>query len=233
MPYGKALLARYYKFAELDEFLAQTLKEAGYGGSELEKLPLGYRLHVFVVRPGLVIGRKGLGIKDLTDILSQRFGLDNLTINVEEVTNPDLNPRIVASRIASMAERGMAFRRAANMAMNSIMRAGALGCIIVIRGKLRSERSHFERYTAGVVPVSGYTSKVVVKQAVTSVLLKMGLYGINVRIAYRDVLPPEFELKKQQQQQQPQPQPQSQSQQQENKQPQQEAEKPQPKPEPS
>ncbi len=197
LPYGKALLARYYKFAELDEFLAETLKEAGYGGAELEKLPLGYRLHVYVVRPGLVIGRKGLGIKDLTDMLSQRFGLENLSITVEEVSNPDLNPRIVASRIASMAERGMAFRRAANMAMNSIMRAGAMGCIIVIRGKLRSERSHFERYTAGVVPVSGYTSKVVVKQAVTSVLLKMGLYGINVRIAYRDVLPPEFELKKQ------------------------------------
>lgn len=196
MPYGKALLAKYYKFAELDEFLAETLKEAGYGGAELEKLPLGYRLHVYVVRPGLVIGRKGMGIRDLTDMLSQKFGLENLTINVEEVTNPDLNPRIVASRIASMAERGMAFRRAANMALNNIMRAGAEGCIIVIRGKLRSERSHFERYTAGVVPVSGYTSKVVVKQAVTSVLLKMGLYGINVRIAYKDVLPPEFELKK-------------------------------------
>lgn len=201
MPYGKALLSRYYKSAELDEFLFETLKEAGYGGAELEKLPLGYRLHISVVRPGLVIGRKGLGIKDLTDMLSQRFGLENLTINVEEVQNPDLNPRIVASRIASMAERGMAFRRAANMAVNSIMKAGALGCIIIIRGKLRSERSHFERYSAGIVPVSGYTSKIVVKQAVTSVLLKMGLYGIKVKIAYKNVLPPEFELKQVQQQQ--------------------------------
>lgn len=196
MPHGKALLSKFYKFAELDEFLETALKEAGYGGCELEKLPLGYRLNVFVVRPGLVIGRKGVGIRDLTDRLSQTFGLENLSINVVEVTQPDLNPRTVAARIASMAERGMAFRRAANMAMAGIMRAGAMGCIITIRGKLRSERSHFERYVSGVVPLSGNTSKVMVNTAVTSVLLKMGLYGINVKIAYKDVLPPEFELKK-------------------------------------
>jgi small subunit ribosomal protein S3 len=196
MPYGKALLAKYYKFAELDEYLSEVLKDAGFGGSELEKLPLGYRLNLYVVRPGLVIGRKGVGIRELTDTLIQRFGLENLSVNVVEVTEPDLNPRIVAARLASMAEKGMAFRRAANMAMNSVMRAGAMGVIITVRGKLRSERSHFERYVAGVVPLSGNTAKIMVQSAVTSVLLKMGLYGINVRIAYRDVLPAEFELKK-------------------------------------
>ncbi|MEM3267738.1 MAG: KH domain-containing protein, partial [Conexivisphaerales archaeon] len=75
MPYGKLLLSKFYKFAELDEYLEKVLKEAGYGGAELEKLPLGYRLNILVVRPGLVIGRKGVGIRELTDSLSKRFGL--------------------------------------------------------------------------------------------------------------------------------------------------------------
>ncbi|MDG6929094.1 MAG: 30S ribosomal protein S3 [Nitrososphaerota archaeon] len=199
MPYGKLVVAKLYKSAELDEYLEEALKAAGYGGAELEKLPLGYRLNLFVVRPGLAIGRKGTGIRALTENLSQKFGLDNLTVNVEEITEPDMNPRVVAQRIASMAERGMAFRRAASITMNNVMRAGAMGCIIAVRGKLRSERSHFERYVNGVVPISGHQKDIVVRSAVSSVLLKMGLYGISVKISYKDAMPPEFELKKQEQ----------------------------------
>jgi small subunit ribosomal protein S3 len=74
------------------------------------------------------------------------------------------------------------------------MNAGALGAEITISGKLRSERAHFEKYTMGIVPKSGEVAKRVVKEAVAHVLLKMGLYGIKVKIAYKDAIPPEFEL---------------------------------------
>lgn len=189
----KLILKRSFSYAEIDEFLEKRLAEAGYAGMELEKLPLGYRLNVTVVKPGLVIGRKGMGIRDLTDDLSSRFKLENLSINVVEVTNPDLNPRIVAARIASMAQRGMAFRRATLVALASVMRAGAMGCEITVRGKLRSERAHFERHIQGIVPKSGHMKDLIVSKAVTDVLLKMGLYGIQVSISYKDAVSPEFE----------------------------------------
>jgi small subunit ribosomal protein S3 len=192
----KVILQRSYSYAEIDEFLEKRLTEAGYAGMEMEKLPLGYRLNISVVKPGLVIGRKGMGIRELTDTLAARFKLENLSINVVEVTSPDLNPRIVAARIASMAQRGMAFRRATLVALASVMRAGAMGCEITVRGKLRSERAHFERHIQGIVPKSGHMTKTIVSKAVTDVLLKMGLYGIQVSIAYKDAIPPEFEAVK-------------------------------------
>jgi small subunit ribosomal protein S3 len=189
----KLILKRSFSNAEIDEFLERRLAEAGYAGMDMEKLPLGYRLNVTVVKPGLVIGRKGMGIRDLTDELSSRFKLENLSINVVEVTNPDLNPRIVAARIASMAQRGMAFRRAIMVALAGVMRAGAMGCEITVRGKLRSERAHHERHVQGIIPKSGNMTDLVVAKAVTDVLLKMGLYGIQVSIAFRDAVPPDFE----------------------------------------
>ena len=189
----KLILKKSFSYAEIDEFLEKRLTEAGYAGMEMEKLPLGFRLNISVVKPGLVIGRKGMGIRDLTDDLSNRFKLENLSINVVEVSNPDLNPRIVAARIASMAQRGMAFRRCILVALGSVMRAGAMGCEITVRGKLRSERAHFERHIQGIVPKSGQMTELVVAKAVTDVLLKMGLYGIQVNIAYKDAISPEFE----------------------------------------
>lgn len=190
----KNVMKNYYRNMELDEFLAGELAEAGYGGVDVQKTPVGTRITLYITRPGLVIGRKGMGIKDLTSKLETRFGLANPQISVLEVEIPELNPRIMANRASQQITRGTAFRRAAFWTLNTIMNAGALGAEITISGKLRSERAHFEKYTMGIVPKSGEVAKRVVKEAVAHVLLKMGLYGIKVKIAYKDAIPPEFEL---------------------------------------
>lgn len=190
----KRVMKNFYRNMELDEFLANQLADAGYGGVDVQKTPVGTRITLYVTRPGLVIGRKGMGIKDLTDKLEKRFGLSNPQISVLEVEIPELNPRIIANRVSQLITRGTAFRRAALWALNTIMNAGALGAEIVISGKLRSERSHFEKYTTGVVPKSGETADRIVKEAVAHVLLKMGLYGIKIKIAYKNAIPPEFEI---------------------------------------
>lgn len=190
----KNVMKNYYRNMELDEFLAKELADAGYGGVDVQKTPVGTRITLYITRPGLVIGRKGMGIKDLTEKLENRFELSNPQISVLEVEIPELNPRIMANRAAQQITRGTAFRRAAFWTLNTIMSGGALGAEITISGKLRSERSHFEKYSMGIVPKSGDVAKRVVKEAVTHVLLKMGLYGIKVKIAYKDAIPPEVEL---------------------------------------
>jgi small subunit ribosomal protein S3 len=75
------------------------------------------------------------------------------------------------------------------------MNAGAAGVEISVAGKLRSDRSHGEKYRAGIVPKSGDTAERSVSRATTDVLLKLGLYGIQVKIALRDALPPDFQFK--------------------------------------
>ena len=190
----KSLLSMHRTYAELDEFLEKALKEAGYAGVDVQKNPVGSRITVFVTRPGLAIGRRGTGIKELTERVAAKFPLPNPQIAVSEVEAPELNPRIMASRISQIVARGTAFRRAANWTMNSIMAAGAAGVEIGVAGKLRSDRSHKEKYRMGVVPKSGEASTRVVREATTDVLLKLGLYGIKVKIALKDAVPPMVEF---------------------------------------
>src|ERR687884_1370616 len=191
----KNVINNNFRNMELNEFLAQSLKDAGYGGVEVQKTPVGARITVYVTRPGLVIGRKGTGIKDLMAKLEQKFGLQNPQISVLEVTTPELNPNIMCNRIAQLIERGTAFRRAGMWALNTVMNAGALGVEVTISGKLRTERAHFEKHTVGIVPKSGEISDKIVKTGISHVLTKMGLMGIQLRIASKVALPQEFEFK--------------------------------------
>jgi len=78
--------------------------------------------------------------------------------------------------------------------MTTIMEAGAMGCEIAVAGKLRSDRAHKEKYRMGVVPKSGETADQTVRSATTDVLLKLGLFGIKVKIAIPDALPPPIEF---------------------------------------
>jgi small subunit ribosomal protein S3 len=191
----RSILSTSRAYAELDEFFEKQLKDAGYGGLEIQNSPVGVTLKVYVARPGLAIGRRGTGIKDLTDKVAAKFKLPNPQIAVTEVENPELNARIMAARIAQIASRGTAFRRAAMWSVNNIMNAGAAGVEISVAGKLRSDRSHGEKYRAGIVPKSGETAARSVNEATTDVLLKLGLFGIKVKIALKDALPPDFEFK--------------------------------------
>lgn len=191
----KKVMNKFARNAEMDEFLEKQLHDSGYGGVDIMTSPVGTRITLYVQRPGLVIGRRGIGIRDLTEKMEKKFSLPNPQISVVEETEPELNPRIVASRIAQTVIRGTAFRRASIWALNSIMNAGAMGAEITIAGKLRSERAHFEKYRAGVVPKSGETAEQIVRRATTDVLLKMGLFGVQVRIAIKDAIPPEILLK--------------------------------------
>jgi len=79
--------------------------------------------------------------------------------------------------------------------LNTIMNSGALGVEVVISGKLRTERAHFEKHTIGVVPKSGDLAGDIVQIGITHVLTKMGLMGIQLKIASKAAVPQEFEMK--------------------------------------
>jgi len=179
---------------ELNEYLSSSLSEAGYGGAEVQKTPIGTKITLFVIRPGLVILRKGNGTRDLTTKLEQQFDLENAQISVTEVTKPELNPHIMANRIAQLIERGTAFRRASLWTINTIMGAGAMGVEITISGKLRGERAHFEKHSAGTIPKSGKVAEEVVRSSTNSILTKMGLVGIKLKISLKEETHLDFDL---------------------------------------
>ncbi|MGD0329559.1 MAG: 30S ribosomal protein S3 [Nitrososphaeria archaeon] len=191
----KKILVKQLTYVGLDEYLEQELKDAGYGGVQVSEGPLGVKLTLYVTRPGLVIGRRGIGIKDISDKLTSKFNLNNIQISVAEIEVPEANPRVICERIAASMQKGTPFRRTAIWALNQIMNAGALGCEIIISGKIRSERAHYQKFVAGVVPKSGEIARVAVLKGTTSVLLKAGLFGVKVKIALKSRMTPEFQLK--------------------------------------
>jgi len=167
---------------EIDDFLEGELKRAGFSGAEITRTPLGTRVIVYAMKPGMVIGRRGTNVRDLTRILEEKFKLFNPQIAVSEVEVPELNPRIMASRIVEALQRGVHFRRAGFWALNQIMRAGAMGCEVRISGKLTTQRHRFEKYRQGYMPRVGDPAVENVKTAVTSVKMKPGIIGVKVKI---------------------------------------------------
>jgi len=193
----KNLIKDNYNTMLITDYLREEIKEAGFSNVEISKTPTGTKVTLFVTRPGLVIGRKGSNIKPLTEKLESDFGLKNPQIAVEEVTDPELSPSVMCNRMASHLSRGTAFRRATFWTLQQIMQGGAMGVQITISGKLRGDRSAFEKHTAGILPRAGHHAKVIVSEDIAHVRTPMGLIGIRIRIAKKDKLVPEFELKTQ------------------------------------
>jgi small subunit ribosomal protein S3 len=170
------------KKAEIDAYLAGELKKAGYSKVEMTKTPLGTRVVIYAAKPGMVIGRRGQSIRDLTQVFEQTFGMENPQVSVAAIETPDLDPMVVASQVATALQRGIHFRRAAYWALQRVMGAGALGAEVTIRGKLTTERARYERYKDGYLPSVGEPVLKQVKRAVVEVQLKQGLFGVAVRI---------------------------------------------------
>jgi len=191
----KNVIRDNYNAMLLNEFLRKEIKDAGFSKFDITKTPTGSRVTLYVTRPGIVIGKKGFGIKALTQKLETDYGLKNPQIAVEEIAKPELSPSVMCNRMGSHIERGTAFRRATMWTLQQIMDGGAMGVQITVSGKLRGDRSAFEKHTAGILPRSGYHAETIVEEDIAHVQTPMGLIGIRIRIARKDKVIPEFEMK--------------------------------------
>jgi len=191
----KNVLKDNYNMMLLKDYLREKIKDAGFSDVEISKTPTGTRIVLHVTRPGIVIGRKGSGIRELTEKLGSEFGLKNPQISVSEIPKPELAPSVMCNRLASHIERGTAFRRATMWTLQQIMEGGAMGVQITISGKLRGDRSAFEKHSLGVLPRAGHHADVIVAEDIAHVRTPMGLIGIRIRIASKEKVIPEFEFK--------------------------------------
>lgn len=191
----KNVIKDNYNMMLLKDYLRETINDAGFSHAEISKMPTGTRVALYVTKPGIVIGRKGAGIRDLTEKLGTDFGLKSPQITVNEIKKPELSPTVMCNRMASHIERGTAFRRVTTWTLKQIMNSNAMGVQITISGKLRGDRSAFEKHTAGILPRAGHHAEVIVDEDIAHVQTPMGLIGIRIRIARKENFVPEFELK--------------------------------------
>jgi small subunit ribosomal protein S3 len=181
--------------SQIDEFFADELGRAGYGGMEVAKTPMGTQIVLKAEKPGMVIGKGGKNIRKITTQLEERFDLEDPQIDVQEVDEPDLNARIVADRLANALERGWYFRKAGHTTIDRIMDAGALGAEIVLSGKVTGARSRVEKFNRGYIKHNGEPAEDIVDHGQGVAVLKLGTIGVDVKIIPPNAkLPDDFEI---------------------------------------
>ncbi len=189
--------ARWYaeggRYAELlhedlaiRDLIRKEHANAGISEIEIERFPNQVQVTLHTARPGIVIGRKGVTVKEL------RSNLENLTgkkvrVEVEEVENPDINATLVAQNVASQLERRISHSRAMKRAAQQAMRAGAEGIKIMASGRLSgSEMARRDWVREGRVPLQ--TLRADIDYGTAEARTTFGRIGVKVWIYKGEVL---------------------------------------------
>ena len=185
-----------YKGLLLEDFairrlVHKELPQAGIARIEIERFPNQVQVVVFTAKPGIVIGRKGATVKEL------RTKLKDLTdkavkLEVEEITQPDLEAQLVAENISSQLERRISHSRAMKRAVQQAMRQGAEGVRVEASGRLAgSEMARQEKIWEGRVPRN--TIRANLDYGFAEALTTFGRIGVRVWIYKGEVLPTKVE----------------------------------------
>jgi len=174
----------------LREYVINSLGKGKVSKVKIEYAPMGEKIIISTNKPGLIIGRGGEKIEELTKVLKKRFGLENPHIEIDEIMNPEYDAQIMADEIALSLERfgPLRFKVIAYRTLQRIMNAGALGAEIRLSGKLPSSRAKTWRFAQGHLKKTGDSAKVV-DRAQSRAQTKPGTVGVKV-----SVLSPEVKL---------------------------------------
>jgi small subunit ribosomal protein S3 len=171
-----------------DEFTMKERIKEKIGKGKVSRVKIGYtpvgeKITVSTDKPGLIIGRGGEKIEELTKMLKEEFNLENPHIEIDEILVPEFDSQIVADDIALGLERmgPLKFKVIAYRSLQRIMKAGAMGAEIRLSGKLPSSRAKTWRFAQGYLKKTGDSAKVVDK-AQAKAQTKPGTVGVKVSI---------------------------------------------------
>ncbi len=168
----------------VSEYVSKELHFAGIGNVEVRRTPMVTKINVECLNPGKVIGRKGRSIRDLTDKIKDKFGIENPQINVVEVPDLYLNAKLVAQKAAKYIEMKRSYRYVSHIFIEEILKKGAAGVEIRISGKLAGKggRAKSFRVSKGFVPKAGEPANDV-DVAHSIAITPYGIIGIRISIA--------------------------------------------------
>lgn len=165
------------------EYIKKAIGKGKVSRVRIEYTPVGEKIIISTSKPGLVIGRGGEKIDELTRTLKKRFKLENPHIEIDEINSPEFDAQIVADEIALALENlgPMKFKVIAYKMLQKIMNAGALGAEIRLGGKLPSARAKQWRFAQGFLKKTGDSAKVVDRAQATA-QTRPGTIGVKASI---------------------------------------------------
>lgn len=178
----------YQKLLESDirirEHLKNKLKRSSISDIIVERSAGSVSIQIHTSKPGMVIGRGGGGIEQLSKDIKQHFFANekiNVSISIQEVTKPMLSAELVAQNMVEQIEKRIPFRRVLKTTIDQVMRAGALGVKVVVSGRLNgADIARTEKLHEGKVPL--HTIRADVDYAGATAATTYGSIGVKVWI---------------------------------------------------
>jgi small subunit ribosomal protein S3 len=163
------------------------MRSASISKIEIERRANQARVIVNTAKPGIIIGKRGVGIDEIRKTLEQLTG-KSIAVNVMEISHPELDARLVAQNIVDQLEKRIAFRRAMKQSIQRTMRAGARGIKVQVSGRLGgAEIARTEHNADGKVPL--HTLRADIDYAQVEAFTTFGRIGVKVWIYRGEVLP--------------------------------------------
>ena len=189
--------SRWYADKHYTELLQEDLKIRGviaskYGADdiarvEIERASNQVTVTVHTSRPGIVIGRGGQRVDEARTLLEQAAG-KRVRLNIQEVSQPEVDASLVARSITQQIERRISHRRAMKQAIFRAMERGAQGIKIACSGRLgNSEYARRETLHEGRVPL--HTLRADIDYAGATAHTTLGTIGVKVWIYKGDIIP--------------------------------------------
>lgn len=165
---------------EIRKAIEEHLQDAGISRIEIERSEKKVTVNIYSSKPGIIIGRHGVAIDELKDKLKEQFN-EVFDVNIKEIKNPELSADLTADTIAKQIEKRGSYRRAAKMAIDKAIEAGAKGIKISCAGRLNGvEIARSEFFKEGNIPL--HTFRADIDHAKVTAYTTYGAIGIKVWI---------------------------------------------------
>ena len=173
---------------KIRDYLRKQLERAAVSRVEIERTGDRLRIDVYTARPGIVIGRRGAEAERLREGLRKITGNPKIQFNIQEIKQPEIDAMLLAQGVADQLTGRVSFRRAMKRAVQTAMKAGALGVRVQCSGRLGgAEMSRKEWYREGRVPL--HTLRADVDYGLAEARTTFGRIGVKVWIYKGEILP--------------------------------------------
>lgn len=145
---------------DLRDKIMDLMPDAGISKIEIERGNKRLLVTINTSKPGIIIGKQGDKIEELKTTLAKELG-ERIDINIKEIKKPDLDAKILGDLVADQIERRIAYRRAAKLALEKAMDAGAIGAKVLVSGRLNGvEISRREYFKKGNIPLHTFRANI-------------------------------------------------------------------------
>ena len=172
---------------KIRKYIDKKLHVAGISKIEIERTAKFVKINVYTAKPGLIIGKGGNLAEALKAELEKMIN-KQVNLNIVEVSNIDLDAKLVAENIAMQLEKRISFRRAMKQCMQKTMKAGALGIKTAVSGRLGgADMARTEFYKEGTIPLQ--TLRADIDYGFAEADTTYGKIGVKVWIYKGEILP--------------------------------------------